>query len=211
MMLRRWLAALGMLAVIAAAGGPVLAEPPAPGPLPPTPAEVTPAPEVVFPPSSAAGPSVLADALRAGGATALVVLLLGGITLAWRRRPARRPARAAEAWWRRWLPAPPAERDRIELLARLALGARESIALVRIGRERLLLGATTAQIGLLARLDPAEAAPAEGPAGEFEAALAQAAPSVPRTSDDLRDALARSRERLQRLSGRPVNEASPRA
>jgi hypothetical protein len=202
MMRRPVVLALFLLAVAA----PASAEPSAPGVS--APAIARPA----APPPIAAEPSALADTLRAVGATALVVLLLAGVTLAWRRRSAPRPAGSGPtAWWRRWLPAPPAEGDRIEMLTRLALGTRESLALVRIGRERLLVSVTASQIALLTRLDLAEAAPAAAPAADFPSALAAAAVSVPRTSDDLREALVRSRARLERLSGRRVNETAPRA
>jgi hypothetical protein len=202
MMRRPVVLALLLLAVAA----PARAEPSAPGAS--TPAIARPA----APPPIASEPSALADTLRAGGATVLVVLLLGGVALAWRRRRAPRPAGSGPAaWWRRWLPALPAEGDRIEMLTRLSLGTRESLALVRIGRERLLVSVTASQIALLTRLDPAEAPPAAAPATDFPSALAAAAVSVPRTSDDLREALARSRIRLDRLSGRRVNEAAPRA
>ncbi len=199
MMRRPLVLALCLLAVAA----PASAEPSAPGAS--APAIARPA----APPPIATEPSALADTLRAGGATALVVLLLGGVTLAWRRRSVpRRAGGGPAAWWRRWLPALPAEGDRIEMLTRLALGTRESLALVRIGRERLLVGVTASQIALLTRLEPADAPAA---AADFPSALAAAAVSVPRTSDDLREALARSRIRLDRLSGRRVNEAAPRA
>jgi hypothetical protein len=181
---------------------PVVAQPPPPPPPPASP--------------PAEPPSRVAAMVRAGVATSTVALLVVGALLGYRHLTRRVPAAVARRrsvgrrrWWERWLPARPAEADRIEVLSRAHVGARESLGVVRVGRERLLVGITPGQISLLTRLEPAAAPPAPA-ADDFPAALAAAELVVPRTPEELRRALARSRERLERLSGRRVTEPAPR-
>jgi flagellar biogenesis protein FliO len=168
---------------------------------------------VTEPVAVAAPPSAIAATLRAAGATTLIALVLAGALMAYRRRLTTPAAAGGQThWWRRLMPEPPSPADRIEMLCRLHLGHRESLGVVRVGRERMLVGVTTYGIRLLARLEASEPAPAAAPppVPDFTSALAAAEISVPRTSEDLREALARSRERLERLSGRRVVEAGPR-
>ena len=55
--------------------------------------------------------------------------------------------------------------DRLEILDRRPVGAKESVCVVRAGREQFLIGVTASQISLLGRLGPAvEAAEAPVPA-----------------------------------------------
>jgi hypothetical protein len=200
--------------VVRAGAEPVVIPAPTAAPVPVGEAAEPPASPAIL---TAAPPSKLFAMLRAGAATSAVALLLVGAMLGYRRLVAgagraRRPPRPAapRRWWQRWLPARPAEADRIEVLSRTHLGTRESLGVVRIGRERLLVGVTPGQISLLTRLEPAQPVAAAAPADDFPAALAAVEVAVPRTPDELRRALARSRERLERLSGRRVTDKGPR-
>ena len=172
-----------------------------------------------------APPSRLFVMLRAGFATSAVALLLIGMLAGYRKLVggaprARRPAAALgrRRWWQRWMPVRAADTDRIEVLSRIHLGARESLGVVRIGRERLLIGVAPGRISMLMKLEvdsvPAvAAAPPETtapPEPDFATTLAAVDGAVPRTAEDLRRALARSKERLERLSGRRVADTEPR-
>lgn len=68
----------------------------------------------------------------------------------------------------------------IRILSRTYLGPKESLCLVAVGKERLLLGQTGAGIALLHRLDPPTALP---PADAREAEAEQAQPEAAEARD----------------------------
>jgi flagellar biosynthesis protein FliO len=149
----------------------------------------------------------------------VVSALLGACALGYRhlaRAHGARPWRRAgqlPGWWTRWVPAPAAEDDRVEIAGRAFLGGRESVCVVRVGAERFLVGVSASGISLLGTL----------PAGEFAAPRA-AEPAAPRAAEPaapvdfaaaltgavvtagdvderaMRASLARSRDRLARLA-----------
>lgn len=100
----------------------------------------------------------LAPALRLGAAALLLVGTLG-CALALGRHLARcaggpgAGVRRGTSWWRWLVPGPPAAGERLHVLSRQWLGARESLCLVGVGPRRWLLGVTAHQITLLAALD----------------------------------------------------------
>ena len=67
-------------------------------------------------------------------------------------------------WLARWQRAGTRAADRLEILDRRPVGAKESVCVVRVGREQFLIGVTASQISLLGRLGPVvEAAEAPVP------------------------------------------------
>lgn len=135
---------------------------PGPGPLPA---------EAPMPPAAAPMPggatigvaSTGWAALRMGAASAVVAAVMLGSLAVYRRLAGRgpRPAAAGRArarrrpgWFARWMPPPPADGDRVELLARTWVGSKEAVCVVRVGRERFLLGLAGGGLTLLSRLDP---------------------------------------------------------
>jgi hypothetical protein len=183
-------------------------------------------------PVPAPAPTLGAAGLRVAGATAVVAVLLA-ITLfmlrglhRWRPGAARsaQGGRGWRAWCSRWIAASPAPEDRLDVLARSHVGAKESVCIIRAGTERFLVGVTAHQIALLGRLDPVRetaeaaidpAAPAldEEPAAlDFAQALAGATASRPAADEaSLRALLGRSRERLSRLGAQPTHSGAGRA
>lgn len=150
-----------------------------------------------------------------------------GRTCASRRKPG---GRRGLRWLFRWAAPPAAETDRIEVLGRSFLGPRESICVVRVGRERFLLGVTPAGVGLLSRLDAPDRAPAETAEpqpSDFARELRRVSGTEPGrsvlrpptpvpasrsdTADDsaIRRAIARSHERVVRLA-RAAGAGEPR-
>ena len=59
------------------------------------------------------------------------------------------------SWLSRWQRAGTRAADRLEILDRRPVGAKESVCIVRAGREQFLIGVTASQISLLGRLGPA--------------------------------------------------------
>jgi flagellar biogenesis protein FliO len=111
--------------------------------------------------------------------------------------------RSPGGWLSRWMPAPPPAADRLEILERSYVGARESVCIVRAGAERFLIGVTASRICLLGRLEPVRevADPAEEPAAaDFARAVSGTVAPRPGPAEGAFQALlARSRERLTRL------------
>jgi hypothetical protein len=105
----------------------------------------------------------------------VVVGALLAAALAWSTRLARRGraglARAGRrvrgpGWLAGFWPRPAAAGERIDILARRYVGARESLSIVQVGEERFLVGITGASVSLLARLE------AGGPGAPLGVALA---------------------------------------
>jgi hypothetical protein len=147
------------------------------------------------------GPSLVSALARLIGAVLVIAVLMAGCVLGYRRLTQRTGARTGVlAWASGW--AEDAGPDTVRVASRRYLGGRESVAVIHAGGERFLIGITTGQVSLLARLDSlaAEAEP------DFTDALTRAATSRPDTSeaasaaDALRAAVERSRDRLGRLA-----------
>ncbi len=108
--------------------------------------------------------------LRLVGATVAVagLLLLSVAGYRWLSRPHARASGAQRKsggrrgirWLFRWAPAAAMDTDRVEVVSRSFLGPRESICVIRVGRERFLVGVSPAGVGLLSRLDGPDRAPA---------------------------------------------------
>lgn len=148
-------------------------------------------------------PSLGWAAARLVGVTVGLALLLGaGLTALLRRLGGGRRRGLG-----RWGPEP-APADRLRVVSRSWLGARESLAVVQVGSERFLIGVAGSAVSLLARL--AGPGPGERPApADFAAELDRAAAVGPAGADALRAALARTEARLARLTG-PVVAAGER-
>ena len=113
-----------------------------------------PTPPVVAPATAASAPIGWAATRLLLACGAVGVLLIGGLKL-YRRslQPgARASRRRGSSWLARWVPANASDADKITLLARNYLGARESVCVLRVGTERFLVGVTAAQISMIARL-----------------------------------------------------------
>jgi hypothetical protein len=70
-----------------------------------------------------------------------------------RARVRARMRRPRTGWLARLMPARAPDIDRIEILARSYVGSRESISVVKVGRERFLVGITGTTVSFLSRLD----------------------------------------------------------
>jgi len=178
--------------VLALAAGSAWAEPKFPAA--PEPASsvndpVAPAPPAISPvgaPSPMPPPAVSmkwAGARLAGAVIAVGLLLVGAVVgyrkvldRVGRRAGGRGRRRARQGWWSFWVPDATAEADRIYLASRRHLGPRESLGVVRVGRERFLIGITGGSISLLARLDESGRAAegAEPDAADFALELDEA-------------------------------------
>lgn len=160
-------------------------------------------------------PSMKSAVLRLLGATVAVALLLAASLVLYRRlvqpsraggadKRSRARGRARPGWLSRWVPEPRSEADRIRLLHRTWVGARESIGVVLVGRDRFLVGITGASISLLARLDDEDdggRALGEPEVREFATELGRAgAPADGLAESAIRSSVARSRDRLSRLA-----------
>jgi hypothetical protein len=189
-------------------------------------------PEALAPP-----PSMTTAVVRVVLALGVVsALLLGGVAghrwlLGRLRPPARGVGGGARGWFARWI-LPVTDGDRVDVVARSWVGAKESVCLIRAGQDRFLVGVTPQRVSLLGRLDGSAPAPAPRPAATLAAAppaarapgppagedfareLAEAArqPAPPAaasppavTEDSIRAALAESRQRRARATraGRP--------
>lgn len=158
----------------------------------------TPAPAAMplpIPPPSA--PSVGWASLRLIGATAGIVLLLAATLVTFRRLITRR---SPGGWLSRFIPETVAEDDRLHLATRRAVGPRESVAVVHVGRERFLIGVAPGSVTLVARLElrGTTASAVETGAEDFATTLA----STPHPAEEaLRAAVTRSRQRMARLTG----------
>jgi hypothetical protein len=168
-------------------------------------------------------PEAWGAALRLAGATAAVGLLLLAV-LSGGRRLLRGPVRGAHAlrarsrargrpgWLARFIPAPPPEGDAVHVVGRSYVGSRESVCVIRVGRERFLVGVTGTQVSLLSRLeatpaavapegDPDRLAAIEPPVQSFARELEGLAALRPETRDgELAATVADSRARLARLA-----------
>lgn len=183
------------LALAALSVGSAWAEPRVPPSAAPEPASsfndpVTPAPPAVSPLGAPEPPmpppavSMKWAGARLAGAVIAVGLLLVGAVVGYRkliervgrREGARGRRRARQGWWSFWAPDAAAEADRIHLASRRHLGPRESLGVVRVGRERFLIGITGGSISLLARLDESGRAAevAEPDAADFALELDEA-------------------------------------
>jgi flagellar biogenesis protein FliO len=144
-------------------------------------------------------PSLLGALLRMLGAVlGLTVLMVLGV-LGYRRLVRRAGTRSSGmlAWAAGF--TDDSSPDAVRVGSRRYLGGRESVAVIHAGGDRFLVGITATQISLLARLEPADAAP------DFTDALARAAaPQAsgrePEPEHVLRVAVERSRARLRRLA-----------
>jgi hypothetical protein len=237
------------LTVTGAAQAPAVADPPAQVTLPPitavAPAEaVAPATALSLAPLGLPG-EVAAPALpsarwivwRVVGAFAVVGGLLAA-TLAILRslmsgrgrgtaaRARGRSALGSRGWLAWWHSATTRAADRLEVLDRRPVGAKESVCIVRAGGEQFLIGVTASRISLLGRLEPAsEAAEFAAPIGvtapladvdepaatDFARALEEdgTAPRSP-DEDSFGRLLARSRSRLSRLGLDSIRAGSRR-
>jgi hypothetical protein len=151
--------------------------------------------------TAAAVPVVAAAAPAAGAlsappspwqSAARVALALGAVVAAmlasvagyrWLLRVLRPPARGAGGARRGWfsrLILPSHDGDRVDVLARSWVGAKESVCLIRAGNERFLVGVTTARVSLLGRLDAGALAAVAPPAAGAPAAAAGPAPTFAR-------------------------------
>lgn len=140
--------------------------------VPPTTAEVTaplgPRVDAMAP----APPSMGGIVWRVAGALAVVGVLLTvtlamlrGLTSGRGRQPAIFGRGGPRSWLARWQRAGTRAADRLEILDRRPVGAKESVCVVRAGGEQFLIGVTASQISLLGRLGPVvEAAEAPVPA-----------------------------------------------
>jgi Flagellar biosynthesis protein, FliO len=110
----------------------------------------------------------VAGALAVVGALLTVTLaMLRGLTGGRGRQPAIFARGGPRSWLARWQRAGTRGADRLEILDRRPVGAKESVCVVRAGREQFLIGVTASQISLLGRLGPvveAAAAPVPAPA-----------------------------------------------
>jgi hypothetical protein len=111
-------------------------------------------------------------AMRSVGAVVTVGFLLVASLIGYRRLvygagwPGPHPPRPAAGGWRAWFACRPPEKseeDHVHLVSRVHLGARESIGVVRIGRERFLVGVSAAGVSLLARLESVDPHGVSGP------------------------------------------------
>jgi hypothetical protein len=111
-----------------------------------------------------------AGGLPPAGALVVAGALLAA-ALAWSRRLARRGrggfARAGrrvrgQGWLAAFWPRPAVAGERIDILARSYVGARESLSIVQVGEERFLVGITGASVSLLARLEAGAPGPRLG-------------------------------------------------
>ena len=102
-------------------------------------------------PASPVGPSasMLWASVRTAGSLALVLAVIGLGVVAVRRLGPRA----------RWM-GPGGDGPRV--VARTYLGPKESLCVVRVGPEVLLLGVSSQQISMLCKLDPARTAPSPG-------------------------------------------------
>jgi flagellar biogenesis protein FliO len=156
-------------------------------------------------------PSLGMAASRVLGATAVVGVLMTLTLLVLRRlfhrSPAssriRRRSRGRLSWRSLWGSQSRSAADRLEVLERSYVGAKESVCIVRAGAERFLIGVTSSRISLLGRLDGAReiAEETEEPSGaDFARGLSGTAVPRPSPADEsFRALLARSRERVTRL------------
>jgi hypothetical protein len=178
------------------------------GPAAPPPALGAPAP--AMPRIDEGAPSLTGALLRLIGAVVTLALLMAGCVVGYRKLGERAGTRAMLAWVTgRTMEG---EIDPVRVGSRRYLGNRESVAVIHAGAERFLVGITTANISLLARLDPASPA-SEPPVADFTEALTRAAtPPAPLVEAAeppdraLHAAVERSRERLARLAHLTVIE-----
>lgn len=186
-------------------------------------APVAPAPEVAA--DGLGAPSLGQAGLRLLGAGAIVGVLLALTLLALRRllRPGGGPVLAgARGWFRRAAPAAPA--DPLEVVERRAVGPKESVCVVRVGRERFLIGVTSSRVSLLGRLDgghPVAGAPRDPAPADFARELSGAvvtrypapdpAPVPALAEATVQTLLTRSRERLARLGADATRSTSGHA
>ena len=109
--------------------------------------------------SAPAPPSMGGIVWRVVGALAVVgalltvtLAMLRGLTGGRGRPPAVFARGGPRSWLARWQRAGTRAADRLEILDRRPVGAKESVCVVRAGREQFLIGVTASQISLLGRL-----------------------------------------------------------
>jgi hypothetical protein len=90
-----------------------------------------------------------------GALLAVTLAMLRGLTGGRGRRPAIFARGGPRRWLALWQRAGIHAADRLEILDRRPVGAKESVCVVRAGREQFLIGVTASQISLLGRLGPA--------------------------------------------------------
>jgi hypothetical protein len=166
-------------------------------PTPPALSAPTPAPA----PLGDGAPSLLGALMRMIGAVLVIAVLMAACVVGYRRLTRRAGARAGLLAWATGF-SEDAGPDAVRVASRRSLGGRESVAVIHAGGERFLIGITSGQVSLIARLDTL------APEGEpdFTEALTRAtaprpdASSPPSAADTLRAAVERSRDRLGRLA-----------
>jgi hypothetical protein len=133
---------------------------PAPPPaIPPATPAAPPDADIASAPMIGPPPSMTVAVARVGLALVVVsALLIGGLAgYRWVLAALRPPARGAggsgrRGWFARWI-LPGNDTDRIDVLARSWVGAKESVCLIRTGQDRFLIGVTAQRVSLLGRLD----------------------------------------------------------
>jgi hypothetical protein len=167
------------------------------GPTPPPLAAPNPAPM----PLGEGSPSLLGALARLIGAVLVIAALMAVCVIGYRRLSRRQGTpKGLLAWAAGW--ADDSGPDAIRVASRRSLGARESVAVIHAGGERFLVGVTSGQVSLIARLDT----PMPEAETDFTEALTRAtapradAIGAPSAADALRAAVERSRDRLGRLA-----------
>jgi flagellar biogenesis protein FliO len=152
------------------------------------------------PPLGEGGPSLLGALARLLGAVIVIAVLMAGCVLGYRRLSERGTRSGVLAWATGWTDEH--SLDAVRVASRRSLGGRESVAVIHAGGERFLVGITTGQVSLIARLEQ----PVAEPLPDFTEALTRATTprehgdEAPSAGDQLRAAVERSRERLGRLA-----------
>jgi len=149
------------------------------------------------------GPSLLGALARLLGAVLVLAALMAACILGYRKVVRRAGTkRGVLAWASGWIDDN--GEDAVRITSRRYLGGRESVAVVHVGEERFLIGITTGQVSLLARLEepitdtvPHFTADTLARAG---APLTAVPPPPSSSTEHFRAAMERSRERLGRLA-----------
>jgi flagellar biogenesis protein FliO len=131
----------------------------------------------------------------------------------------RRVVSGSTSWLSRWVPPASAPEDRVDIVGRSHVGPKESVCIVRVAKERFLIGVTAHRVSLLGRLEPAgervergDAKPAMPKVDDFAIELSGAVAARPLPGESsMRSMLARSRERLAKLGVDSVHAGGRRA
>lgn len=163
------------------------------------------------PSAGVAGARVLAAVSAVAVLLALTLLglrwLFQRVDRASGRARLRRVVGGSAGWLSRWMPAAIEPGDRVDIVGRSQVGPKESVCIVRVAKERFLIGVTPNRISLLGRLEAAGEPEAGGDekrdragSDDFALELSGAVAARPRPAESsVRAMLARSRERLAKL------------